>query len=187
MLRNFPENFEPFVLWVRKNLLAQNSRQLAPNFPPKFAPQNQKEIYSSEFLQECREISFAHTVDTCVELSVTVACASADAMPEDLGEMDIALLSDMDVSSSAGAGHTSKGFERARETRAEDTRLPLLWCANLWAFFSQKFGRENQIHWCVSTSAPTRWAKKTLKLTLNGHSTDAQRTLNGRSTDAKRR
>ena len=28
------------------------------------------------------------------------------------------------------------------------------WCADPWAFFSQLFGRENQIHWCVLTSPP---------------------------------
>ena len=38
----------------------------------------------------------------------------------------------------------------------------IIWCAKLWAFFSQIFGRENHMHWRVSTSQPRRWAKLTL-------------------------
>ena len=41
--------------------------------------------------------------------------------------------------------------------------FPLFWCAKLLGFFfSQIFGRENQMHWCVSTSQPRKWAKLTL-------------------------
>ena len=66
------------------------------------------------------------------------------------------------------------GSHSYRDTSAEVlgsgvVGTPSIVCANLWAFFSQKFGREKQIHWCVSTSPPTRWARKTLKLTLKRH------------------
>ena len=46
------------------------------------------------------------------------------------------------------------------------------WCANPWALFSQIFGRENQIYWCLSTSPPRQWAERCY--------TDAKPTLSRR-------